>query len=214
MRTLRVTAFMLVFLGAAALASAQTDTGAPRGNVGFFGVYAAQATDGLERGHGLGGSATFFFSRLIGVEGGVRRHAFDLAGSDENAVSGGELNALLITANVVVRGASGSIHPYMSGGIVYYSNDYTVDPAVQAQLGEFNFTAVETVGNAAGFNIAGGVDFIASDSIGFFVEGRYSSATVDTSGGLRDDITEVSATTSGSQKLGIFAVNGGLRIFF
>lgn len=214
MKLLRVFAFAVIFVGVASVASAQDTITLPRGTVSGFGTFTATASDDLDRGHGFGFSGTYFFSRLIGVEGGFRRQSFDVAGNEANAVVGGELKANLITVNVVVRIASGSVQPYVSGGVAFYTNDYATDPAVVAELADFNFTAAESIDNTVGFNVAGGVDFQASARIGFFVEGRFTAATADTTGGLTDQFTDITATTAGEQKLNVFTVNGGIRIFF
>jgi opacity protein-like surface antigen len=151
---------------------------------------------------------------MLGVEGGYRRQAFDVTGTDVNEVSGGELAANVITVNVVARFARGGIQPYVTGGVAFVSNDYTIDPLLAQQLAEFNFTAAESFDNTVGFNIGGGVDFQASRSIGFFVEGRYLAATADTTAGLIDDISGVEASTPGSQDINVFSIAGGIRILF
>lgn len=214
MKFLRVFAFAVIFVGVASLASAQDTIPLPRGNVSGFGTFTASASDDLDRGNGFGLSGTYFFSRLIGIEGGFRRQSFDVAGSEANAVVGGELKANVITANVVVRMASGSVQPYVSGGVAFYANDYSTDPVVVAELANFNFTAAESIDNTVGFNVAGGVDFQASARIGFFVEGRFTAATADSTGGLTDEFTDITATIAGTQELNVFTVNGGIRIFF
>ena len=214
MKLLRVLAFVVTFVGVASVASAQEATTPPRGNVAGFGSFAASASDGLDSGHGFGFSATYFFSPVVGVEGGFRRQSFDVAGTDENTISGGDLSANVITANVVVRMAAGNVQPYVSGGIAFFANSYTIDPTIDGELAEFNFIAAESIDNTVGFNIAGGVDFQASPSIGFFVEGRFTVATADTAGGLTDQITQITANSAGEQQLNVFTVNGGIRIFF
>ena len=214
MKLLRILAFLVTFVGVASLASAQDTTTPPRGNVSGFGIFTARASDDLDRGNGFGVSGAYFFSRLIGVEGSFRRQSFDVMGSEANAVVGGELEANLITVNVVVRMTSSSVQPYVSGGVAFYTNNYATNPAVVAELAAFNFTSAESIDNTVGFNIAGGVDFQASARIGFFVEGRFTAATADTTGGLTDQFTDITATTAGTQELNVITVNGGIRIFF
>jgi len=214
MKLLRLLVFVLVFAGAASVASAQTAANLPRGNISGFGSYAVTASDGLDQGYGFGASASFFFSPSIGVEGGWRRTTFDLQPSEANSLSGGDLNANVVTANVVVRIPSGRLQPYVSGGLAFYVNGYTIDPAVEQQLRAFNFTSAETIENAVGFNVAGGFDFQASARLGFFVEGRFAAAKADTVGSLTDLATQITATSPGEQELNFFAVGGGIRIYF
>lgn len=217
MRPAGVLAMTVVLLTAPPLTTgllAQAEPELPRGNVGFFGGYSVARSDDVEKGQGLGASASFFFSRLLGVEGGVRRQTFDVAGTPGNALSGGELDSNIITANVVVRATAGDIQPYGSAGIAFYSSSFTVDPTLQAQLAEFNFVATETVDNAIGFNAAGGLDFVATRRFGFFVEGRYTAATADTTARLRGQISGVASEQSGELELRLFTVAGGVRIFF
>jgi len=214
MRLLRVAAVLLVSIGVASQAMAQAVEELPKGNIGFFGAYAVNASDGLDTGYGAGFSATYFFTRLLGVEGGYRRQSFDVTDTVENTLSGGKLAANVLTVNAVVRVGAGSVQPYFSGGVVFYANSYTLDPAIEVELAEFNFRATESIDGTVGFNLAGGADFQASPRIGFFVEGRYTIATAITTSGLTDEISLVSETTAGEQKLNVFTVNGGIRIFF
>lgn len=211
---LRLIALAPIVLGVSTAAHAQATADPPRGNISGFGVYTANASDELDRGHGFGISGAWFFARSVGVEGGFRRQAFDLTGSDANALSGGELNANVITLNVVGRFVSGSVQPYVSGGAAFVSSDYTIDDAVAQQLAAFNFSAAESVDSAIGFNVGGGVDFQASERFGFFVEGRFLAVTADTVGGLTDTVTQISAETPGEQELNVFTVAGGIRILF
>jgi len=212
MKLLRVVALILVVF--AVTLPAQAQDALPRGNISGFGVFTVNASDGLDRGYGFGASGTVFFSRLLGVEGGYRRQTFDVAGTDTNAVSGGELAANVITVNVVARFAAGSVQPYVTGGVAFVSSDYTIDPVLAQQLAEFNFTANESFDSTVGFNIGGGVDFQVSRSIGFFAEGRFLAATADTTAGLVDDISGVEASTTGSQDINVFSIAGGIRILF
>lgn len=214
MKLLRLFIFVLAFAGTAAVARAQGAVEPPRGSVSGFAGYAASVPDGLDRGHGFGGSASFFFSDALGVEGGWRRQAFDVNRTDANSLSGGELTADVVTANLVVRMAAGRIQPYVSGGLAFYLNGYTIDPVLAAQLEDFNFASDETVDNVVGFNVGGGVDFQASRRVGVFVEGRFTAASADTLGSLTDQITQITASSPGEQELNVFAVNGGIRIYF
>ena len=214
MKLLRLSIFVLVFGGAASIASAQTADNLPRGNVSGFGTYAASVSDGLERGHGFGAFGTYFFSRLVGIEGGWRRQTFYVVGTEANSLSGGELSANVITAGVIVRMASGRVQPYAVGGLAFYLNGYSIDPTVESELAEFNFSAGETIDNAVGFNVGGGVDFQASGRVGFFVEGRYIAATANTLASLTDRTTQITADAEGEQQLNFFAVSGGIRILF
>ncbi len=210
----RITVLLVIFVGTAALATAQ-DTSAPaRGNIGLFGSYAASAADGLDKGHGGGVSGTFFFSELLGIEGGYRRLPFDVVATDENAITGGTMSSNVITLNVVVRGAAGAMQPYGSAGVAFVANSYTIDPNTQLNLDPANLIAAETVDSTVGFNFAAGVDFVAGERFGFFFEGRYIAATTDTSGGLRDPISGVERVATGSQDINAFIVAGGIRIFF
>lgn len=212
MKLLRAVAPILVILAVTPPARAQDAL--PRGNLSGFGVFAVNAADGLDRGHGFGVSGALFFSPMLGVEGGYRRQMFDVTGTDANAVSGGELAANVITVNVVARFTRSAIQPYVTGGVAFLSNDYTIDPTLGQELAEFNFTAEESFDSTIGFNIGGGVDFQVSRSIGFFAEGRFLAATTDTTAGLIDDISGVEATTTGSQDLNVFTIAGGVRILF
>jgi len=214
MRFLRPCALVLVLLGAPALANAQDTAELPRGNISGFGSFATATGDGLEGGVGFGFSGAYFFTDMVGVEGGFRRQSFDLEGNSTNLLLGGDLNTNVITANVVARFGSGKAQPYVTGGVAFYSNGYTTDAAAGQDLAAFNFTVDESIENTVGFNVGGGVDFQASRRIGIFVEGRFFAASADTSGGLIDDITEITAATVGTQDLNSFTISGGIRIYF
>ncbi len=214
MKSLRLLVFVLVSAGFVFAAAAQTADNLPRGNVSGFASFAASVSDGLDRGNGFGGSASFFFSRLLGVEGGWRRQSFDLIGNDTNSLSGGELDADVITANLVTRIASGRVQPYVSGGLAFFVNNYAIDSTLLADLEAFGFTAAESIDNAVGFNVGAGVDIQASARIGVFVEGRFFAATADTLASLTDNVTQITGDAPGEQEMNVFAVTGGVRIFF
>ena len=214
MKLLRLSAIFFVFLAVASLANAQTTADLPRGNVSGFGSFALSASDGLDKGNGGGASGAYFFTDAIGFEGAFSLRTFDVTGTSGNQLSGGEVSTNTFTLNVIGRFATGSVQPYVSGGVAFFMYDYTIDPAVASQLAQFNFTANEDIKNTIGFNFAGGMDFQFSDRVGAFVEGRYSVAKADTTGGLTDQITNITATTTGEQEFNVFIFNGGIRIFF
>lgn len=212
MKLLRLCALTLLVFGLAPAAQAQDD--APVGNISGFGVFTPSPPDGLDGGHGFGVSGAWFLTPTIGVEGGFRRQAFDLERTDDNALEGGDLDTNVVTVNVVARVGSGRIEPYVTGGLAFLLNDYATDPALVTGLAQFNLTSIESVDNAIGFNVGGGVDFRAARSIAVFAEGRFVAATADTVGGLRDDITQITSTTPGEQSLSSFGVSLGVRVLF
>lgn len=211
---LRVSVLALVLLGVSLAAHAQAGATPSRGNISGFGAFTANASDGLDGGHGFGFSAAYFFTPAVGIEGGFRRQSFDVTGTEANAVEGGELAANIVTINVVGRFGAGTVQPYVTGGVAILSNDYTTDPTLVQQLQQFNFSPAESFDGTAGLNVGGGIDFAASASIGLFVEGRFIAATIDTTAGLTDDITGVTATSTGEQDFNVFTVSGGVRILF
>lgn len=214
MKMLRVFALLVVAFALTLPAHAQGTNPLPRGNVSGFGVFTASASDGLDGGTGFGVSGAVFFARVWGVEGGYRRLGFDVIGTDDNTLEGGTLDANIITLNLIARLPRGSVQPFVSGGVAFVSGDYATDATLVQQLAQFNLTPTESFESTVGFNVGGGVDFQATRSIGFFVEGRFIAATADTVGGLTDDITQVTATTDGTQEMNLFTVAGGIRIFF
>ena len=151
---------------------------------------------------------------MVGVEGGFRRQAFTAIATDDNLLLGGDLNANVITVNVVARFASGRAQPYVTGGVAFFSNDYSTDSSIAQQLAALNFVSGDLVDNTVGFNIAGGVDIQASETIGVFVEGRYFIATADTVSALTDTISMVTNSSPGEQVMNFLAINAGVRIFF
>ena len=213
-KLLRISAVLFLYLGVASLASAQTTADPPRGNVSGFGSFALSAPDGLDKGLGAGASGAYFFTDAIGFEGGFSFRTFDVASTSDNQLSGGEVTTNILSLNVIGRFAAGSIQPYVSGGVAFFMYDYTVDPTIASQLAQFNFTAAEEIENTTGFNFAGGADFQLSDRLGAFVEGRYTIATANSTSGLTDQITNITATTAGEQKFNVFTFNGGIRILF
>ena len=213
MKLLRVSAFIIAFFGVASTAVAQDTLTLPKGNVSGFATFAATTSDGLSGGHGAGGSGTYFFSRMVGIEGGFRIESFDVTSTDDNGLSGGTLNSSIITFNVVARGAAGQVQPYVSGGVAFFLNSYDIGSA-SAGLGEFNFVAAEEIDSTIGFNIAGGVDYQFNRRFGIFGEGRVTIAEADTRGGLTDTITGITSDQPGTQKMNIFVLNVGVRIYF
>lgn len=212
MKLLRMSLLALLVLSVAAAAHAQEE--ASNGNISGFGLFTPSAPEGLDGGHGFGVSAAFFLTPTIGLEGGVRRQMFDVVATDDNALVGGELHTNLVTLNVVARIGSGRIEPYVTGGLALLLNDYATNPTLAAQLAQFNFTSTDSVDNAIGVNVGGGVDIRAGQRIALFAEGRFVAATADTAGGLRDMFTEITAATAGEQSFNSFAISAGVRILF
>ena len=212
MRFLRASAILFLILAPVSTAWAQETIKLPKGNISGFGTFAASKSDGLDGGQGFGISGAYFFTDVLGVEGSFRRHQFDVEPTSSNNLAGGDLGANVISINLMARLASGSVQPYATGGVAFYLNDYSTTGT--DDLAQFNFTANESVENAVGINIGGGVDFVATQRIGFFVEVRASIATADTAGGLTDDFTGISSESAGEQQLNVVSVNGGIRIFF
>ena len=214
MKLLRISAVIFVFLGFASLASAQTTADLPGGNMSGFGSFALSAPDGLDKGHGAGASGAYFFTDAIGFEGAFSFRTFDVAGTSDNQLSGGEVTTNILSLNIIGRFTAGSIQPYVSGGGAFFLNDYAIDSALASQLAQFNFIANEDIENTIGFNVAGGLDFQLSGRVGAFVEGRYTIATADTTGGLTDQIGNITVTNVGEQQFSLLIFNGGIRIFF
>lgn len=195
--------------------SAVDQANEPRFVLSGFGVAAAGHADGLSGGTGFGGSFAVFFSRILGAEAGVRLQSFDLVGTEANELSGGSLDAVVVTGNVVARfPTSGSVVPYVTGGVAFYRNDFQIDDTVANELAAFNFTALDTVDNVVGFNAGGGVRIALGQSFGIFGEARYLIASADTAGGLMDQISGVSREEAGSQDLNNLSFGFGVSISF
>ena len=214
MKLLRISVVIFVFLGFASLASAQTIADLPGGNMSGFGSFALSASDGLDKGHGAGASGAYFFTDAIGFEGAFSFRTFDVASTSDNQLSGGGVTTNILSLNIIGRFTAGSIQPYVSGGVAFLLNDYAIDSALASQLAQFNFIANEDIENTIGFNVAGGLDFQLSGRVGAFVEGRYTIATADTTGGLTDQIGNITVTNVGEQQFSLLIFNGGIRIFF
>lgn len=211
MKLLRLCALALLVVGPAATASAQENR---VGNISGFGVFTPSVPEGLDGGQGFGVSAAWLLTPSIGVEGGIRRQNFDVVATDDNALAGGELHTNLITLNVVARIGSGTITPYVTGGLAFLLNDYATDPTLAAQLQQFNFSSTESIDSAVGVNVGGGVDIRAAASVAVFAEGRFVAATADTAGGLRDELTGTTAASTGEQSFNAFSISAGVRILF
>jgi len=212
MKLLQVCALTLLVLSVAPAAQAQDE--ASNGNISGFGLFTPSAPEGLDGGQGFGVSAAFFLTPTIGLEGGVRRQMFDVVATDDNALVGGELHTNLVTLNVIARVGSGRVQPFVTGGLAFLLNDYAIDPTLAAQLAQFNFASTESIDNAIGVNVGGGVDIRAGRRIALFAEGRFVAATADTAGGLRDTFTDITAATAGEQSFNSFSISAGVRFLF
>jgi len=186
-----------------------------RGNVAGFGGYVSGIGDGLETGPSFGASVAFYFSRNLGIEAGVQRHSLDVTGTAANLLSGGTLDSTIATVGVAVRFPAGDrVAPYVVGGIAYFSNNFDIDSGLAADLGAFNFAASESVDDVLGFQVGGGIDIALGRHFAVFGEARYLGATADTTAGLRDTVSGVTAEVAGEQDLGRFVAGGGVRILF
>lgn len=183
--------------------------------VSGFGLAAAAHADGLSGGTGFGGAVAGFFSPVLGAEFSVRLQSFDVAGTDANELSSGTLDAIVVTGNVVARfPTSGKVVPYVTGGVAFYTSDFEIESGLASDLAAFNFTAVDSVENAVGFNAGGGVLFALGRSFGVFGEARYVVASADTTGGLSDQVSGVTREVAGSQKLNNLSIGFGVSILF
>jgi opacity protein-like surface antigen len=194
---------------------ADNPLGVSPGNVSGFGGYVSGIGDGIESGPSFGASVAFYFTRNLGIEAGVQRHSLDVTATAANLLSGGTLDSTIATFGMAVRFPAGArAAPYVMGGIAYFSNSFDIDPGLAMGLGAFNFAAAESVDDVLGFQVGGGIDVALGRRIAVFGEARYLGATADTTAGLRDTITGLSAELAGEQDLGRFQAVAGVRVLF
>lgn len=186
-----------------------------RGNVAGFGGFVSGLGEGLESGPTFGASGTFYFTRNVGVEAGFQRHSLDLVGNGVNRLSGGTLDSSIAVFGIAARFPAGErVAPYVVGGIAYFSNSFEIAPSVADSLGDFNFVATESVDNALGFQVGGGIDVALGQRVAVFGEGRYLGTTADTVAELRDLVSDTAGQVMGEQDLGRFQAVAGVRILF
>jgi opacity protein-like surface antigen len=186
-----------------------------RGQAGLFGGFATAGADGLENGALFGGTATFFFTKRLGIDIGVHRRSLDVAATPANQLSGGSLHSTVVTGSLVVRFPAGArFGPYLLGGVAYFSNSFDVASAVNDQLAALNFQATEELKSGLGFNVGAGAEFLVARRLSLFAEGRYIGGSTDTSAELADTISGVTAAATGSQDLNGLEFRGGLRFAF
>jgi len=195
--------------------TAQRGATEPRFAVGIFGSGVTGQADGLDSGQGLGASFAAFLSRNVGLELGYRRHAFDILETDENGLSGGDMDTDMVTAGVVFRVPNDSLAtPWVAGGIAWFRNDAEIDPAVRDPLEAFGFIPQEEVDDVLGFQVGGGVDVRVATSIAVFGEARFASGSADTSATLTDSVSGVATTRVGDQDVRAVSLSGGVRFVF
>ena len=205
---------------AGAQESAASETAPPniedvRGQVGLFGGFATAGADGLKNGALFGGSAVYFFTRRLGIEVGVHRRSLDVVETPSNQLSGGSLDATVLTGDLVFRFPAGArVAPYLMAGVAYFSNTFDVASAVNDRLAALNFQATEEVKSGLGFNVGAGADFLVARRVSLFAEARYIGGSTDTRAELTDTISGVTAEATGSQDLNGFEIRGGLRFAF
>lgn len=201
---------------------AANDTGLflERGNVGGFVGYPFTLADELGTdGIVFGGSGSYLFLPFLGVEvAGTRQNLDFLPDSVVDAVpalSPGTIESFVVSASALFRApVSPKVAIYGTAGIAYFINDFKADSAAADDLAEFAFLVGDSVDNALGFNLSGGVNILISRSFGVFTEVRYLTATADTMAMIIDEVTQISAQHPSTQKLQSIIWSGGFRLYF
>ena len=147
-----------------------------RGNVGGFFGYPFTVADELG-GDGIvfGGSGSYLFLPFLGVEVAGTRQNLDIL--PQNIVDGvpplslGTIESFVISASALFRApVSSKVAIYGTVGIAYFINGFKADPAAADDLAEFAFLVGDSVENALGFNLSGGVNVLLWRSFGFFTD--------------------------------------------
>ncbi len=191
-----------------------------RGNVGGFFGYPFTLADEIG-GDGIvfGGSGSYLISPFLGVEVAGTRQNLDFL--PQNVLAGvpslslGTIESSVISASALFRApVSSNVAVYGTAGIAYFINDFKADPGAADDLAEFAFLVGDSVENALGFNLSGGVNVLLWRSFGVFTEVRYLAATADTMAIITDEVTQISAQYPSTQKLQSIIWSGGVRFYF
>jgi opacity protein-like surface antigen len=185
-----------------------------RAEAGLFGGFSSGGADGLESGSVFGASASFFFTRRLGLEAAVRRRSLDVAPTPSNQLSGGSLDSTVVTGALVLRFPAERVAPYVLAGVAYFSNTFEVDAAVSSRLAGSNFQATEELKSTVGFNVGAGAEVLVAGPLALFGEARYLVGSVDTRAELADTISGTTAEVAGSQDLNGLEIRGGVRLVF
>jgi len=191
-----------------------------RGNVGGFLGYPFTVNDELGAdGIVFGASASYLFWPFFGVEVAGTRQNLDF--QPENVIetvpplSPGTIESFVISASALFRANAGSkVAVYGTVGMAYFINDFKADSATADALAEFAFLVGDSVENAVGLNLSGGVNILVWRSFGVFSEVRYLKATADTTAIITDQVTQITAQFSSTQKLQSIIWSGGVRLYY
>jgi len=191
-----------------------------RGNVGGFVGYPFTLNDELGAdGVVFGASGSYLFWPFFGIEVAGTRQNLDFL--PQNVVdtmpplSRGTIESFVISASALFRAPVSSIVSiYGTAGMAYFINDFKADSAEADDLAEFGFLVGDSVENALGLNLSGGVNVLVWRSFGLFTELRYLVATADTMAIITDEVTQISAQFPSTQKLQSIIWSGGVRFYF
>jgi hypothetical protein len=191
-----------------------------RGNVGGFFGYPFTVDDEVGAdGLVYGASGSFLIWPFLGVEvAGTRQNLEFLPEKVVDAVaplSRGTIESFVISASALFRApVSSKVAIYGAAGIAYFINDFKAESAAADDLAEFGFLVGDSVENALGLNLSGGVNILVYRSFGVFTEVRYMKATADTMAIITDEVTQISAQYPSTQKLQSIIWSGGVRLYF
>jgi hypothetical protein len=201
---------------------ASSDTGLylERGNVGGFIGYPFTVDDelGTDRG-AFGLSGSYLFLPYLGLEVAGTWQTLEFLPEGVSGamppLSPGEIDSFVFSASALFRATTGAKAAiYGTVGMAYFVNDFKPDPASAEGLAAFGFGVGDSIENALGLNVSGGVSILIWRSFGVFSEVRYLRATADTTALITDEVTQISASYPSSQKLQSIIWSGGVRFYF
>jgi hypothetical protein len=201
---------------------ASRDTGLylERGNVGGFVGYPFTVDDELEFDSvAFGISGSYLFLPFFGVEVAGTWQSLEFLPEGVSGsmppLSSGKIDSFVFSASALFRAVAGAKAAlYGTVGMAYFVNDFKADPSSAEDLAEFGFRVGDSIENALGFNVSGGVNVLIWRSFGVFTEVRYMRATADTTAMVTDEVTQISAAYPSTQKLQSIIWSGGFRLYF
>jgi hypothetical protein len=201
---------------------ARRDTGLylERGNVGGFIGYPLTVDDELTAdGVTFGVSGSYLIWPFFGVEvaGTWQSLEFLPEGFTDGCspLSAGTIDSFVFSASALFRATAGAKATlYGTIGMAYFVNDFRADPDAAEDLADFAILVDDSVENALGLNVSGGVNVLIWRSFGLFSEVRYLRATADTMVLNTDQAAQISAARPSTQKLQSIIWSGGFRLYF
>ncbi|MBN1273740.1 MAG: outer membrane beta-barrel protein [Candidatus Aminicenantes bacterium] len=180
---------------------------------------------GLRVGYGgsgimFGGNFNFLLMKNLGICIEGLYFAKSEEGNSASLADGGlsKGKTTVIPLQLSIQGrfpVSPQLTPYISAGVGYYLNSFSLDSTFESSWNTLGFTIEETVDGALGFHGGAGLDFFLNPSMAVNLDARYIYLKPKGSWTITDQISTTSSSGDiGKINLSSISIGLGFKFFF